>query len=106
MIMQLDIPTRLYLAKNKDISDFTAVKCNKCELYYAADLKHRCEFRCKHCKWLDMEKKTSVGYECTNPLKEHRTRVSHLKQPTTPACKLFERGKSNEEVCKADNNTN
>lgn len=49
--------------------------------------------QCKDCKWLNMNKKTSVGYPCTNTT---RTRygirggaqtLSHLKAPTTPACK-------------------
>lgn len=56
--------------------------------------------QCKDCKWLDMTKKTSVGYLCTNTTRKmygayqhgrHLSNlgvpISRLKAPTTPACK-------------------
>lgn len=44
--------------------------------------------QCKDCKWLDMSKKTSVGYPCKNTNRlTYGGKLSHLKAPTTPACK-------------------
>ena len=44
--------------------------------------------QCKDCKWLDMSKKTSVGYPCKNTNRlMYGGKLSHLKAPTTPACK-------------------
>ena len=44
--------------------------------------------RCKDCKWLDLTKKTKVGYVCTNKNRITRTRtLGHLQQKNTPACK-------------------
>lgn len=58
--------------------------------------------KCKDCKYLDFNQKTSVGYVCTNTDRRmipyfngrfgHCRALSHLKQPATPACKSgFER---------------
>ena len=49
--------------------------------------------QCKDCKHLDMNIKRSVGYLCTNNDRRiNKTwggakTLSHLKAPTTPACK-------------------
>ena len=44
--------------------------------------------QCKDCKHLDMSKKTSVGYPCKNTNRlTYGGKLSHLKAPTTPACK-------------------
>lgn len=44
--------------------------------------------KCKDCKWLDMNQKTSVGYVCTNRNRLiYGGKLSHLKHPTQPACK-------------------
>jgi hypothetical protein len=54
--------------------------------------------QCKDCKWLDMNKKTTVGCLCTNTTRkmyDQRGRyitdlgvpISRLKSPTAPACK-------------------
>lgn len=45
--------------------------------------------KCKECKWLDLNKKCSVGYLCTNPEKRFLTNISMWKAPTTKVCKLF-----------------
>lgn len=49
--------------------------------------------QCKDCKWLDMTKRTSVGYLCTNTTRtmysacQQKSLTSLLKPPTAPACK-------------------
>lgn len=44
--------------------------------------------KCKDCKYLNMKVKTSVGYPCTNRDRLiYGGKLSHLKAPTTPACK-------------------
>ena len=49
--------------------------------------------QCKDCIYLDMNKKTSVGYLCTNTERKiHKEwggyeTLSHLKAPTQRACK-------------------
>lgn len=56
--------------------------------------------KCKDCKWLDMNAKTSVGYLCTNTRRKMNKTfqrrgelfdlivpTSRLKAPTQPACK-------------------
>ena len=56
--------------------------------------------KCKDCKWLDMNQKTSVGYVCTNDKRRRaKTRtLGHIKNPTTPACKTgFEQKEVKEE---------
>ena len=44
--------------------------------------------KCKDCRWLKGEK-SSVGIECTNPLKRWRSRVAKYKQMSAKACKKF-----------------
>ena len=52
-----------------------------------------CEYTCRDCKWLDMDQKTSVGYVCVNKNRKMvemsggRRNLSHLKYPSTRACK-------------------
>ena len=47
--------------------------------------------KCGSCKWLNKEKKTSVGYVCENPNKKWRTCTAHLKPKTCKACKEYEK---------------
>lgn len=42
--------------------------------------------KCRDCKWLDLEQKTTVGYMCVNPNITH-ARLGYLKQKASPACK-------------------
>ncbi len=47
--------------------------------------------KCGSCKWLNKEKKTSVGYVCENPNKKWRTSIAHLKPKSCKACKEYEK---------------
>lgn len=43
--------------------------------------------KCADCKWLNTDKKHSIGYECESPVFHNRRGVAHIKPKSTPACK-------------------
>lgn len=45
--------------------------------------------RCEFCKHLDLESKTSVGYECTCPDKNWPRRLSRYKSKNQVACRYY-----------------
>lgn len=54
------------------------------------------ENKCGSCKWLNLNKKTSVGYVCENP-KIHHKNLGYLKQMCHKACKAgYEKMEENE----------
>lgn len=56
--------------------------------------------KCKECKWLDLNKKCSVGYLCRNPYKHFRTKTAMWKSSCTKACLSFtEREDGKEQTC-------
>ena len=67
----------------KTIHQFRVSKFKK-EMYdYQGD-------RCFHCKYFN-GKSSCVGVECTNPNKIWKSRTARYHQPSTKACKKFER---------------
>ena len=54
--------------------------------------------KCRDCKWLT-GRKTSVGIACEHPDRPFTVAASitaHLKYPSSPACKRFERREKDE----------
>ena len=49
--------------------------------------------KCRECRWLDQDTKTSIGCLCCNPQKNFRYSTSKWKYPSARACKLFEERK-------------
>ena len=43
------------------------------------------EKKCRDCKWLNLDKKTTVGYQCDNPNITHKG-VGYLKYKSSKAC--------------------
>ena len=46
-------------------------------------------FKCKDCKFLDLNEASTIGYACINPNRTFRTLTARYKYRYTPACRLF-----------------
>ena len=83
---------------NEEIDDRSEVMVEHTVSEEKSEVVHKKKYpTCRECKWWT-GKKSSVGRECMNPIKQEQwsrrkqTPTCHIKESGTKACKHFEKG--------------